>query len=171
MHELNQNTVKIYVSWQFYTWDTDGKNTFFIIIIIHSIICIPRPNMTASWHAHFTSIIIHTPKAQWWEIPWAEQSSPLTLIYSQQFITYANEWGEVAALRATPRYRTAVLQEILSSATLPNRLTHILGHRQSSFLLDCFAYVIPNLCLFFLLEMVHMLSIFQIICTGNGFKG
>lgn len=53
---------------------------------------------------------------------WAKWSSPLTLIYSQRFITLSNESGEMAALRATPHHTTAMLQQITSRAPLTTHL-------------------------------------------------
>ena len=81
------------------------------------------------WHAQIltdtnTNTSVKYAQLQCKLIHWAQWSSPLTLIYSQRFITPANERGEMAALRATPHSTTAVLQQITSSVPLTNTPMH-----------------------------------------------
>lgn len=96
-------------------------------------------------------------------IQWEEWSSPLTPIYSQRFITAANEWGEMAALGATPHHTTAMLQQIISSATLTNTLPRRLRHTQAFYhcLLALFPMPVSSLS-----PYVRMLSVFQIMRVG-----
>lgn len=69
-----------------------------------------------------------------------EWSSPLTLIYSQRFITLSNESGEMAALRATPHHTTAMLQQITSRAPLT---THLQTDRDLSPIISLCVRLLP----------------------------